>query len=284
MASISALQTTYRQEFIAGFDKTESVLRDSVTTEYMQHGGSAVFLVADTINAAARTRGVNGLIPADPLALTQNTATLVPWHRLTTASDFNVFASQGNLPEMLKAQTMAAINRKVDDDIITGLDTGTVTISAGGTMTVSKVMTARGILGANKVPDDGNLTLLVTPAALTYLMQTTEFANAQYVEAKPFADGDPNFKNKRFVYKWAGMTVIVDPTLPGVQTSSEHCYLFHKNAIGQAINKSEIEFVMGYNEEQGYSFAKTTVFIGTKVLQNAGIVVISHDGSGVVSG
>src|SRR5581483_596131 len=112
--------------------------RDFVTTEYMDHGGSAVFLVADTINATARSRGLNGLIPADPLALTQNTATLVPWHRLTTASDFNVFASQGNLPEMLKAQTMAAVNRKIDDDIISGLDSGTVTITSGGTMTVAK--------------------------------------------------------------------------------------------------------------------------------------------------
>ena len=285
MASISALQNVYREEFIKGFDKTESVLRDTVTTEYMSKGGAAIFLVSDTINMYAQSRGVNGLIPANPLALTQNTATLVPWHRLETASDFNIFISQGNLPEMLRVAVMAALNRQVDNDIILGLDTSTTVISAGGPMTIATATKAQGILGANKVPDDDQLTFLITPAARTYLMQTTEFTNSLYVEEKPYADGGlPIFNNKKQVYRWAGVKVIVDPTLPGAGTSAAHCYMYHKNAIGQAINKQEIEYFTGFNEEQGYSYAKATMFMGTKVLQTNGIVVITHDDSAIVSG
>lgn len=286
MVSISAIQTAYRQEMIQGFDKTVSVLRDTVTTEFMDKGGAAVFLVFDTFQSQANQRGLNGLIPAETLALTQNTATLVPWHKLVQVSDFNVFASQGNLIDALKGQTMAALNRQIDDDIIAGLDTYTTQISAGGAMTVAKVQTARAILGNNLVSDDGQLTLLLTPGAMGDLMQTTEFTNALYVQEKPYETGTPYFSNKREVYKWAGISIIVDPKLTkggGLGTTTEHCYLYHKNAIGQAINKEGIIASVGFNEEQRYSWANTTAYMATKVLQASGIVGIVHDGSSYVS-
>lgn len=287
MSSISAIQTTYRQEMIHGFDKTVSVLRDTVTTEFMDKGGAAVFLVFDTFQAVANQRGLNGLIPANPLALTQNTATLVPWHHLATVSDFNVFASQGNLIDALKAQTMAALNRQIDSDIIAGLDGYTTQISAGGAMTIAKVQTARAILGNNYVPDDGNMTLLITPGALADLMQTTEFTNSLYVKEKPYEDGMPVFQDKREVYRWCGLNVIVDPKLTlggGIGSTTEHCYMYHKNAIGQAINKEEIIAGVGFNEEQRYSWGNTTAYMATKVLQASGICGIVHDGSSYVSG
>lgn len=282
--STSALQTAYRNEIINGFDKTQSVLRDCVTTEFMDKGGSAVFLVADTASQTARTRGTNGLIQADPLALTQNTATLVPWHKLVTVSDFNMFGSQGDLHKPMQAAVMAALNRKIDDDIITVLGTGTVNTGSAVTGSVALIQKARGILGTNKVPNDGQLTLLATPALITYLMQTKEFANAQYVNARPYADGGaPAYGDKRMVYKWAGINVVEDPTLSGVGTNAEKCFLFHKNAIGQALNKQALEFDMDFNREQKYSWANCTAFFGTKLLQNSGIVVINHDGSAIAA-
>lgn len=286
MASISAIQTAYRQEMIHGFDKTVSVLRDTVTTEYMDKGGAAVFLVFDTYQAAANQRGLNGLIPANPLALTQNTATLVPWHHLAQVSDFNVFASQGALVDALRAQTMAALNRQIDDDIIASLDGYTTQISAGGAMTVGKVQTARAILGNNLVPDDGNITLLLTPGAIADLMQTTEFTNALYVKQKPYEDGMPMFVDRREVYSWCGLNIIVDPKLVkggGIGSTTEHCYMYHKSAIGQAINKEEIIAGVGFNEEQRYTWANATAYMATKVLQASGIVGIVHDGSSYVS-
>lgn len=283
MSSNTALQTTYRQEIVNGFDKTVSVLRDTVTTNFMDKGGAAVFLVSDTINQNARTRGLNGMIPADPLVLTQNTATLAPWHKLVTVSDFNMFASQGNLADPMKAAVMAALNRKIDDDIISILDTATQTTGTAATGSVAIVQKARGILGAARVPNDGNLTLLATPALITYLMQAPEFANSQYVMARPYVDGKPAYGDMRMAYKWAGMTVIEDPTLPGIGTAAEHCFLYHKNAIGQALNKNALEFDMDFNREQKYSWANCTAYLGSKLLQNTGIVKIVHDGSAVVA-
>ena len=282
--AINAPQVAYRSEIVNGFDKTVSVLRDTVTTDYIERGGSAVFLVSDTAAQVAHSRGLNGDIPADALALTQNTATLVPWHALVRVNDFNMFSAQSNLIDPMKRKVMAAINRKIDDDIITILDTTTTTITAGGTMTIAKAMTARGILGANKVADDGNITFLITPAALVYLMQAPEFASADYVESRPYVTGKPNYGDMRLVYKWAGITVIVDPTLPGATTSSEKCFMYHKDAVGHALNKNALEFDADYDREQKYSWANCSAFIGSALLQTAGVVEITHDGSAVVSG
>ena len=59
-----AFQTQYRNEFIAGFEQTQSLVRNTVTTESQIKGNQAVFLVADSGDATAVTRGLNGLIPA----------------------------------------------------------------------------------------------------------------------------------------------------------------------------------------------------------------------------
>jgi hypothetical protein len=279
-ADIKAIQATYRAEIINGFDKTASVLRESVTTEYMDKGGSAIFCVADTANQTARTRGYTGQIVADPLALTQNTATLAPWHKLVTVNDFNMFASQGDLAKPMQAAVMASINRKIDDEIITILNTGTVAANTTARVgDIHLVTHARAILGASKVPNDGQVTLLATPALLTYMQRAPEFSSADYVSARPFVDGGPAFGDKRMVYKWNNMTIIEDPTLPGIGTAAEKCFLFHKSAIGQAINKNALDFDMDYNREQKYSWANCSAYLGTVLLQNSGIVVLNHDGS-----
>lgn len=277
MSDVKALQATYRAEIINGFDKTVSVLRDTVTTEFMNQGGSAIFCVADSATQVARTRGVSGIIQADPLVLTQNTATLVPWYKLVTVADFNMFASQGNLANPMKAAVMAAINRKIDDDLITLLGTGTVNTGTAVPGSVALVTKAQVILGNSKVPNDGNVTLLASPSLVGYLQQAPEFSSAQYVNGRPFESGGAAYGDTRMVYKWNGMTIITDPTLSGVGTSAEKCFLYHKSAIGLAIDSNAIEFDMDFNREQKYSWANCRVFMGSVKMQNSGIVVINHN-------
>ena len=113
----TAFQTQYRQEFIAGFEQTESLVRKLVTTEAVIKGNQATFLVADSGGAEAQTRGVNGLIPARADELEQLTAPLVEWHDLVRKTNFNVFASQGNQREIMQKTTMGVINRKIDQDV-----------------------------------------------------------------------------------------------------------------------------------------------------------------------
>lgn len=277
----TAFQTQYRQEFIAAFEVKQSLLRDTVTTEAVIKGNTATFLVAGSNNATAQNRGVNGLISARADDLDQTSATLREWHDLVRKTDFNVFASQGNQREIMQMTTMAVINRKIDSDILTILDTGTVAIGSSSTVpSVSLFQNARVKLSNAEVPWDSNVTLTCSPAFLAYLEQATEFANAQYVDLRPYAgQTNPSWRDKPMAYRWRNALIVEHPNTSGNGTASEKSYLYHKSAIGHAADVKGMETPVGYSEEQGYSWARCSIKMGSALLQNTGVVVITTDGS-----
>lgn len=275
----TAFQIQYRQEFIAGFEQRQSLFRQSVTTEAVIKGNQATFLVADSGSAAAVTRGVNGLIPARADNLTQPVATLAEWHDLVRKTGFNVFASQGDQRMIMQQTTMGVINRKVDQDIITELNTATNDTGAAQTGSMALAVYAKTILGNNSVPFDGNVWCAMTPAMEAYLLQTPEFTKADYVAAAPLTQATTAWKDTPMMYKWLGVNWFVHPNLPGVGTSAEKCFMYHNTAIGHGVNTAGMQTPVGYDEEQDYSWARASVFMGSKLLQNSGVVVINHDGS-----
>jgi hypothetical protein len=271
----TAFQTQYRQEFIAGFEERQSLLRSCVVTEAVISGNTATFLVADSGGATAVTRGVNGLIPARPDNNNQLSATLAEWHDLVRKTGFNVFASQGDQRRIMQMTTMAVINRKVDADIIAQLDQAT--IDTGNTATGSLRMVTKSLaaLGYAEVPieEEDNLFGVISPGFYAYMLEMPEATKGSYVDVRLL-----NGAVRKF-WRWAGVNWIRHPNLTGAQTSTEKCYLFHRNAIGHAVDKAGIKSPVGYDEEQDYSWARASVFMGSKLLQNGGIVQMKHDGS-----
>jgi hypothetical protein len=275
----TAFQTQYRQQFIATFEEKQSWLRSTTVTEAVIKGNTATFLVAGSGGANAVTRGVNGLIPARADDLTQTSATLVEWHDLVKKTDFNIFASQGDQRRIMQETTVGVLNRKIDADIIAQLDTGTVDTGATTTASLALVMKAIAILGIAEVPvqEEENMFGLITPAAFAYLMQVTAFASADYVEVKPFAGPI------RRMRRWAGINWIMHPNLTGVGTNAEACFIYHRNAIGHAMETGNgLDVKVGYDDEQAYSWARASGVFGSKLLQNTGVVRVVHDGSAYV--
>jgi hypothetical protein len=280
----TAFQTSYRQEFIAGYEQKQSLLRQAVTTDSIVKGNTATFLIADSGGASTVTRGVNGLIPARADNLTQVSCTLTEEHDLVRKTGFNIFASQGDQRRIMQETSMGVVNRKADSQIITQLNTGTVTPSATATiMTLQLVTHAKAILGTNEVPFDGNIWGLLTPAAESYLLQVKEFGSADYVTSKPLQGANAAWADQQGYYVWMGIKWIVHPNLPGVGTSAEKCFVFHSSAIGHAIDTGGMQVSVGYDDEQDYSFARTSAYMGAKLLQNSGVVVINHDGSALAA-
>lgn len=278
----TAFQAQYRQEFIATFEQTQSLLRNCCTTEAVMKGNQAIFLVAGSGGASAVTRGVNGLIPARADDNTQNTCTLQEWHDLVRKTSFNIFASQGAQREIMQRTSMAVLNRKIDSQIISELNTGTVTVGAASTLpTVSLFQNGRVKLSNASVPWDSNITFLTQPSFLAYLEQTPEFANAQYVDLRPYNgdSGTVSWRDTPQAYRWRNCLIVEHPNLPGKGTTSEKSFLFHKSAIGHAMNTAGLETPVGYNEEQDYSWARASAYMNAKLLQNSGDVVFTTDGS-----
>jgi len=224
---------------------------------------------------------VNGRIPARPDDNTQNTCNLYEWHDLVKKTGFNVFASQGNQRAMMQMTTLAVINRKIDDVIIDEMnDNATVSIGSAATLpSVSLFQNGRVKLSNAAVPWDSNITLLCQPAFLAYLEQAPEFTNADYVNVRPYAGQDPSWRDTPMAYKWRNALIIEHPNLPGKGTSSEINFMYHKSAVGHAVNTGGMESPVGYDEEQAYSWARCSCYMGAKLLQAAGVVKITADGS-----
>jgi len=279
----TAYKIQYRDEFIAGFEQRQSLLRMHTTTEAVINGNTATFLVADSGNATPVTRGINGLIQARGDNLTQPVATLVEWHDLVRKTRFNIFASQGNQREIMQQTSMSVINRKIDQDILTELATATNYAGLTAvTANLNLVMRGKTILQNNEVPWDSNLCALISPGFEAYLMQITEFSNREYVGVKPFDNADPAWRDKPLEFFWLGMFWIVHPRLAGSvgaggAGTSESCFMFHKSAIGHAYNSDNIQALSGYDEEQDYSWARTSIFMGSALLQDSGVVIIRHN-------
>lgn len=276
--AIEAAVIQYRKDFIPAFEQKQSMLKMTTTKETVVSGNQATFLVSGNASDTAVTRGTNGLIPYGNPTNNQSTATLVEKHAPYELTGFNVFASQGDQLRVMRNESIAVINRDIDLTLLAELANATQDFGSG-TATLSTVLGAQAILGNNDVDveDEANMFAIISPAFRGYLLQTTEFASGDYVEMKPL-NGPA-----RKVFRWAGINWIVSSRVTGLGTSSEICYMYHRNAIGYAVNVGEEKIAAGYDEKQDLSWSRASVYHGAKILQNSGIVKITHDGSAFVA-
>lgn len=272
----TAYHVLYRDEWIRGFERYQSTMRGTVTTEAMVKGRQAVFLIA-TSNREAVSRGGNGLIPASVDDLTQTTVTLAEQHDLTQKTGFNLFAGQSNQRAIMQELTRGVINRAVDKAIIDILATGTVVANASASvMTKALVNTALTKLGNANAYEPGMMYGALTPAGWAQLSDIPEFASSDYVNDKPLPDGPPA---GAVMKRWMNVMWFVHTGLPSSGTASAKCFVYNKRSVGHAYDSKDIQAEADYDREQDYSWARTSIYHGAVKLLNAGIVVINHDDS-----
>jgi hypothetical protein len=273
--SVEAAVIQYRQAFVDQFEGKTSILRAMTTKETMLKGNTATFLVAGSGTDTAVTRGVNGQIPYGNPTNSQVAATLVEKHAPYELTGFNVFASQGDQKAIMRQASMNVINRDIDLTILAELANATIDTGAYATASLAMVEKAKGYLGNNDVPieEEDNMFALITSGFRAYLMQTTEFAHGDYVDVKPFAGPT------RKMWRWDGVNWATTARITGTGTSAELCYMWHRSALGYAVNVGEDSISIGYDDKQDTSWSRASIYHGPKILQNTGIVQMKHDGS-----
>lgn len=270
----TAFQEMFRQELIKGFEKRMALSRRTVVIETEVNGNDATFLVADSGGATAVTRGVNGDIPTRPDNLNQFTARLQEWHDVPERTNFNLYASQGDGRRIMQETCMAVINRKIDDDIHAALGDATTTWGAAAAATLTLVTKAKTILGNAFATEDDDVFALITPAYHGFLMGLNQFTSSDFIALKPFEG-----VSKSRAFNWYGVNWIVDAGLPGTGSASSTCFMYNKKAIGHACDSESIKTFVGYDEKNDKSWARCTTYMGSKLLQNSGVVKMLHDDS-----
>ena len=265
----------YRSEQIATFEQRYSILRATCVQEAVAKGNQATFQVSGSGSASAVERGNNGLIPYFTTDNTQSTATLVEAHAPFQRTSFNIFATQGDMKKVMHDEAIGTLNRHIDQKVIDQLDTATNDTGTSQAASMDMVMKSQVILGNNNIPieEEDNMYAVITPAFRAYMLQTTEFASGDYVDVKPL-----NGPVRR-MWRWAGINWMLHTGLSGATTSTEKFYMYHKRSMGHAANSKEMQVIVGYNEEQDYTYARATLYHNAKLLQNSGIVQLKHDGS-----
>lgn len=273
--AVEAAVVQYRQAFIDQFEGRASVFRAMTTKESVIKGQTATFLVAGSGTDTAVSRGVNGQIPYGNPTNTQKSATLVEKHAPYELTGFNIFASQGDQKEVMRRASMAVINRDIDRVCLAELANATIDTGSYATASMAMVEKAKGYLANNDIPveEEDNMFAVVSGGFMAYLRQTTEFSSHDYVDVKPLVGPT------RRMLRWNGINWAQSARITGVGTSTELCYMFHRNALGYAVNVGEENIAVGYDEKQDTSWTRATIFHGAKILQNTGIVQLKHDGS-----
>lgn len=130
-----------------------------------------------------------------------------------------------------------ALGRKVDDQIITALDTTTqtsVTITVTSDDAVlNGLLDMRKALDKNDVPNDGQRFGLLTPQMWSRAIRVDQFSSSDYVTANdlPFLKGG-TFGNT-FI-RWMGILWQEHTGLPGVDTATADSFSYHRRSIGYA--------------------------------------------------
>lgn len=277
--AVQAAITQFRQETVAQFEQKKSRLAMATTREMMKRGLTATFLVAGSAGETATTRGTNGEISYGGPQNGQVNITLQERHAAKRLTGFDVFASQGDQAGGLKRMVQNIMRRDVDLTILAALAAATQDWGTG-TFDLKTVQGALAILGVNQVDieEEDNLFGVVSPAAWAYMLGITEFSSADYVKISPFSNG--TWQSYR---RWAGVNWIMSPLVTGVGTSSELCYIWHRDALGWSGNLTEEQTFAGYDEQQGWSWARAELYHNAGLLQNAGVIKITHDGSEFVA-
>ena len=277
--AVQAAVTQFRQETVAQFEQKQSRLRMATPREMMKSGLSAVFLVSGSAGDTAVTRGANGKIPYGGPQNAQVTITLKERHAAKELSGFDVFASQGQQADGLKRMVQNILRRDVDLSILAALSAATQDWGTG-TFDLKTVQGALAILGNNQldIDDEDNLFGVISPAANAYMLGISEYANAMYVKIQPFANGAwQTYK------RWAGVNWIMSPLVTGVGTASELCYIYHRDALGWAGNMTEESVFADYDKKQAMNWARAELYHEAALLQNTGVIKVTHDGSEFVA-
>lgn len=269
MVENTVTQALYASEWTEVYEQKMSLLRGTVTIKGEVKGTSFIFIIESTADIAV-VRGADGLIP--PADDNQSTATCVlnEYHHLARKTQFNVWSSSVDQRMSMQRRGVISINNKTDQLILAQLATTSYNTGAATAASLAKCLLAIATLDANYVPNDGERYGLLTPMAWAQMMKVTQFASRDFVPDEPFM--------KRADWRnWMGVKWVVHPNLPNKGLSNAQCFVYHKSAVGHGLNRGEMQTKVGVNDEQDYSWARTSAFQGSKMLQTAGVVLMAHD-------
>jgi hypothetical protein len=271
MADNTVTQTLYNTEWTEAYEQKQSWLRGTVQTKGDVNGESFVFILEGDADEAV-TRGANNNIPYADDDQTSTSVTLAEYHHLARKTNFNIYSSSVDQRLSMQRRGVISTNKKTDVLILAQFDATTYDTNSGSAAAASLALLSESvaIMDANGVPRDGERYGVLTPMAWQQMMKVNQFSSGDWVSDMPFM----RYTEWRV---WNSVKWSIHPFLTGVGTSTAKCFIWHKWAVGHALNKGAMQTRIGQNEEHDYSWARTTSYQAAKLLRAGGVVRIKHN-------
>lgn len=234
----TAFVTSYEAKVHEVFQRRGAYLKDAVRMRPDVVGSTAVFNKIG--KGIATTKARHGTITPMNQQHTAPSCTLVDFY----AGDWVDKLDESKLimseRDVIASGGAMALGRKVDDQIVTELDTtsqAAITLDVSGTSAAFKATAIQFAEAAweNDVPNDGEVYAVVSPRFWSQLMTVDQFMNADYVGAdgQTFVQG-PSIGKQRWK-DWMNIKWKMQTGLPGAGTATSKSFIWHKSALGYAI-------------------------------------------------
>ena len=222
------------------FQREGSMLKDTVFLKDGVVGSTAHFQKLGTGTATTKSR--HGEITPMNVTHTAPSVTLQDFYAGEWSDSLDEAKVNIDVRMAYAKAGAMSLGRKVDEQITTVLDsttqsTLTYTVTSSAAIQASLIAMVEA-LDANSVPNDGQRYGVLTPRAYAQAMTVESFASSDYVGANSLAfnEGIPGHRKFR---EWLNVKWCMLPSLPGQGTSTAKIFVYHKNALGYAIQKSE---------------------------------------------
>ena len=230
--------SSYESKAQEVFQRRGAYLKDAVRMRTDVVGSTAIFNKVG--KGTATTKARHGTITPMNQEHTAPSCTLVDFYAGDWVDKLDEAKINIGERDVLASGGAMALGRKVDDQIVTELDTtsqSTVTITTSSTAVALKGTLLEWVEAAwaNDVPNDGDVFAVVTPRLWSQMMTLDQFMNADYVGAsgQVFVQG-PKMGAGRWK-DWMGVKWKMQTGLSGEGTATAKCFIWHKASMGYAV-------------------------------------------------
>lgn len=265
----------YAADIILAANLHKSLLENTVTKAGIDQGSSYTFQVADANYTYAKERAPNGNIPVGNFTQNQITVNIVQkWSKVEKSFE-ELKGDQGDVKSLMVSHCAGEIARTKDkiildelDSASTEYDSAVITASADAFLDMTKVF-----LKNKFALTKGSLFAVIGPSAWAQLNKSQEFKNSLISNKTPLQNLDFKFMDEPMVYDFQGIYFIYHPGVPGIGTSSETNFLYHKTAIGSvACVDNTMDVSNGIVPGQAKQFCLAGLRTASKALQSTGLL------------
>lgn len=274
MPSNESLNEVFQEQTVIAMGKRKSQMRKTVTTTANIKADSATVMVSDINGKRMVKRGTDGRIPSNPPNDKQFKVQLEQLHYKEAKTEFDIYTQQGAQFDLMKDNVVAVAERRHDEEILKTLGTNTRKANPGAAVQLTSTAMLKKILGSfGGLQSQTMICMAITSGAYADMHDIKEFGNHDYIQDEQWK-GVP--KSLAFTFFGINFIIMPDDDFEGALNAKKF-YAWKPEAVAHICDMDSAAFKFGYNDEDDYSWARTALATGSRIIQPSGVIEVEID-------